>query len=259
MIVELTTLNLPPLPVWSVADLTVVYRNISRGLKRALIDENFSKAPDLEWEEGLRAFDILHGPLASNSHSFRYPAFSWIRLSEPQVTKAWAHFLTRDDAPQEILHERRTSFLKALVGSPDGAFELPAPGSKTDVATEVGFRVGGRSRSIDLVVEWADSAGRRIALCVEFKFGHHVTKGQLADYRKEMHRRYGGGANVRLVLVLADHASYPSDGRRSRDWKVVKWETLLRRIDHSGGDDGEEYARFRRTVWSRSQHDGRRP
>lgn len=165
-------------------------------------------------------------------HAFVSRDLDWgIRLTEPQVTRALAHLLDR--WPNEIRQQRIGSFLRSL-------------GVEDVVDHELEHcRVVAEEQRIDLRFTWP---GRDVI--VEAKFGHHITRGQLADYRSKIMPQ---GTQVDFIL-LALHASSraPLRGRQHTIWKFCSWAQLWLQFEKTRPIEADEsLPAFMNMLWTR--------
>lgn len=198
--------------------------------------------------------DRLHGFFGEptrRGHFLSVEPLTWgFRLTEPQATGGLAHFLGADPSGGRI---------RALLSSLD-AVEPGAELEEARIAAEAtsrtycsskskrGQRKAGPARRIDLLVTWRQ-AGVRRALAIEAKFGADFQDAQLSTYRRELRKEFGP---TRLVLLaLGGREKDRKKTARNADWALVSWRTLLIRLERALSDDNQEFARFRRTLWSR--------
>ena len=162
-----------------------------------------------------RRWRACSGSIAPIISSMLHRLDGWPRLTEPQVTKAIAHFLQSEDP---IAREGRIGALLSALSC-----RLEGGSGNARVSTEA--PVAGK-RSIDLLVEWQDGRGFDRALVIEAKFGHDVTPGQLSAYRRHLRRierryrraEHDGGPEL-LFVVSPDYRK--SDARalaRNKYW-----------------------------------------
>ena len=192
-------------------------------------------------------------------HFFHAAPLGWVsrvRLTEPQATKAIAHFLCSED------HVTRAGRIRALLTAlgcrPDGTEGVVGKARATAEAPVAG------KRSIDLLVEWQDGRGFDRGAVIEAKFGHRVTKGQLCTYRRHLlgiEKRYRQGGHIDgpepLLLFVVSPSYRKSDARalaRNKDWRWKSWRSLLLAYDRflDPQHDDETFRQFRRTLWDRA-------
>ncbi|AYG95602.1 hypothetical protein D8I30_10735 [Brevundimonas naejangsanensis] len=207
--------------------------------------------PDLLWAGG-----GLWGPFWKG-HPFGGPSlFNHIRLTEPQITRELASWLSR--SPGNGI-DRSGCFLIALMGEP-GAFEADwsdfIRSSRITVEAEKDPASIGRKRprkesrrngALDLFFTLAGPDGERRHVVVEAKCDAAVGKGQLSTYRNRTRQLPG----TRYVFLAPARA--PELGR-NKDWRFCTWRGLLARWESrlaASGDDDRVFSLFRSELFRR--------
>ena len=180
-----------------------------------------------------------------------------LKLTEPQVTKCFAHALNHAD---RTIRKGRIGALLRVLGSEPG--EDDSNLGKGRVTPEARTN-GGR---IDLLIEWTDASDHERGAIIEAKFAHHVTPGTLPRYRAHLERIESGYRNeVRdgeqdrpLLFIVSPRrdAKLAQALRRQRKkvWRWMSWRSLLLAYDrvlHPDHDD-DAFREFRRTLWTRA-------
>ena len=224
---------------------------LSNALTRVIADRKLPFEPAPSWNHARPALDHVFG--IGLAHHFLHAApLEWlreVRLTEPQVTKGFAHLLNSGD--RTIQTGRIRALLRALDSDPgDADSSLREAGVTPEASTAEGKR-------IDLLIEWKDASCRKRGAVIEAKFGHEVTGGQLPDYRKHLKRIEGEQERPLLFIV-----SPLRDGRvtralrrqRKKDWRRMSWRSLLLAYDRSLDPDHDDdaFRQFRRTLWDRA-------
>ena len=188
-------------------------------------------------------------------HLFHADPVSWVRLTEPQATSAFVQFLNAED--RTVRKERVRAFLRAL-GAGGGQ-----RGAVLDKASAEAEADAGKRKRIDILLKWQDDSDRSRGAVVEAKFGHHISKGQLSQYRVrlirgiERHYRSDPGPQEKLLLFVVSSWRRRHDDKalgRNKDWRWMSWRSLLLGYDRAldPNHDDEEFRRFRRTLWDRA-------
>lgn len=217
---------------------------LTRAIRRGSL--SFREPPD--WSRGSSA---LRGVFALDlrHHLFRAERLAWAWFTEPQLTGGLSYFLDRRrGAPDRTVRiERTRALLRALGVERRLGIRLRNEGAETTIEAEA---LAAGNRRIDLLIEWEDPSNR-IAVAIEAKFGHHVTRGQLPAYVK--HLRTGWPEHRQLFFLvsseLGEHTRQAL--QHNRQWRWVAWRDLLLAHERalSGDCDDAAYRQFRRTLW----------
>ncbi|MCA1649326.1 MAG: PD-(D/E)XK nuclease family protein [Acidobacteria bacterium] len=179
---------------------------------------------------------------------------AWAELLEPQITKAFAHFLSAGGNAQRAA--RILAFLKATVGPA----LLPAlqQMSVKDIrsAASQAEATSGDRRRIDLIAWLERRDGQRLGAVIEAKVGHHITEGQLRSYEGPARQDpYRLEPKHTAFLVVAPALTRPlaRQLRGHPNWLFLPWRVLIMRLDSemtAAGCDDDDFVRFRRTLWN---------
>ena len=248
-------------PVWKDghAALRFLASLLSDALTRVIADGKLPFEHLPSWDCTRPALDRVFG-IDLHHHFLHAAPLEWLqeaRLSEPQITRGFAHCL--DVGGRATRTGRIRALLRAL-GSD--------PGDADSGLREARVRpeAPANRKRIDLLIEWTDASRRKRGAVIEAKFGAHVTPGQLPGYRRRLERiesdyRREVSANEQerpllfLVSPLRDAGITRSLRRqRSQDWRWMSWRSLLLAYDRvlDPDHDDDAFRRFRRTLWDRA-------
>lgn len=178
-------------------------------------------------------------------HAFAHrPHFFGFRADEPHYTKMLAAFMTPAHVGASVAWERARVFLGVLADA--GALPQtlrPAEGQQVTVEAEVPVD-GGR---IDLLFCWQNGNGTNV-VAVEAKFGAPVGDGQLELYQAAL-------PEEALILLASRRQKTLPD-----EWKQVLWRGILPRWENAiatAGDDDQDFARYRRALWTVALNGGK--
>lgn len=208
----------------------------------------------------------LYGDVRSPWHCFSCKPVEWgFNFTEPQVTKALKYFLS-PKFHGETGGRRCGAFIRALYLAAGRARpeDTPLEFSNAEQATlkvkvECPIEEGAKSKRIDLIFQWKtlDEVNRMIIL--EFKFGHHVTEGQLQAYEgycETDNKPDNYGLFLVAKCLTGRTANELAKGENAR-WIPLTWRSLIRRFEGELNEDeslpsSEDFARLRRTIWEMS-------
>ena len=163
----------------------------------------------------------------------------WANFTEPQITSGWAHFLKAGHTIE------RCGALFAAIGKATGE-DVPSLNHIERVEAEIG--------RVDLFVVAHSTTGETHALCIEAKFGHFVTDGQL-DKSAAYMRQLGPGRLTCTIIgpCLTGHTAAQAESAAD-DWSFLTWKSFLIGYDNALPDaaDDAEFRRFRMTCFKRS-------
>lgn len=218
--------SLPGCPEWSPEPILKAIGSANFILSRAIPrlatirKRSFDATP-------IREFLALH-----SGNAMVLPSPDWgIALTEPQAVKGLAHLV--QGRPDRLL-----ALLKGL-GITFSYDEL----RNASIEAETPDR-------IDLLIK----LGRR-SFIVEAKFGHRITKGQLARYRRAVTgRRLCSGDRDVLLLIDPNRANNLHHKQVSK-WRVRSWAQVLlsleREMCRTTSDDDDNFRLFRCLLWNR--------
>ena len=234
---------------------------LSDALTRVIADRKLPSAPLPSWDCTRPALDRVFG-IALHHHFLHAAPLEWlqeVRLTEPQITRGFAHCLDAD------VRTTRTGRIRALLralGSDPG----DAGSSLREARVRSEVRAKANGKRIDLLIEWTDASRLKRGAVIEAKFGHHVTRGQLRDYRthlgrieRDYRREVPANQQERPLLFLVSPLHEAGITRalrrqRSQDWRWMSWRSLLLAYDRSLDPDHDDdaFRQFRRTLWDRA-------
>jgi hypothetical protein len=182
--------------------------------------------------------------LELESHCFAEPAYEWIGLLEPQVTRGFVHFL--NEGPSERRLGRCSAFARAAARFTHGSIECLADLQPT------GSLARAEESRIDVLVELRGKA-RVQGVAIEAKFGHTLTKGQLrrAEAYTITERQWSREHSSYLVIAPRRSAQHVKELRANANWREISWWAFMRVLEREiePASDTSEFRRFRRTVW----------
>lgn len=207
--------------------------------------------PGLLWSQG-----CLWGPFWKG-HPFGGPSlFNHIRLTEPQITRELAWWLSR--SPGEG-NDRAGCFLIALMNEP-GAFEpdwsdfvrsaritVEAEKDPASIGRKRPRKETRRNGALDLFFTLVGADGERRHVVVEAKCEAAVGKRQLSTYRYRTRLL----TDTRYVFLAPSRA--PELGR-NKQWRFCSWSGLLARWEArlaASGDDDLVFSLFRSELFRR--------
>lgn len=205
---------------------------------------------------------LLFGDISQHSHVFHVSDILWgFNLTEPQVTKGWAYFLSTSSSISKGMTSRSHLFLESLfeITQTEGECSNVWAGVPSiHVIAEQGL-VGSNKRYVDLLFQENSYTGDALVTAIEFKIGHVATEGQLDDMRKRISNKNSkiNGMKVNaahLFFVAPNVEGLQGKEARSKGWKPVPWFSLMRKFDRklmdNPGFDDPDFQRFRRSVWA---------
>ena len=233
--------------------LLLMSRMLSGAMMRVIGGKllHFEDSPD--WTQCRDAMARVFG-LDLPHHLFHADPVTWVMMTEPQATKAFAQFLNAEE--RTLRSKRIQAFLRALgYRRGEGSEDLCAPRATSEASTN-------NQQRIDLLLEWRDAEGFLRGAAVEAKFGHRILSGTLSEYRKhllQIERSYRAEPVRRqkrpLLFVVSSWFRHHDENAlcKNRDWRWISWRSLLlafdRALDERHDDDG--FRQFRRTLWDR--------
>ena len=248
-------------PVWKDghAALRFLASLLSDALTRVIADGKLPFEHLPSWDCTRPALNHVFG-INLHHHFLHAAPLEWLqeaRLSEPQITRGFAHCL--DVGGRATRAGRIQALLRALGSNPGDA---DSGLRKARVRPEA----PANRKRIDLLIEWTDASRRKRGAVIEAKFGAHVTPGQLPGYRRRLERiesdyRREVSANEQerpllfLVSPLRDAGITRALRRqRSQDWRWMSWRSLLLAYDRvlDPDHDDDAFRRFRRALWDRA-------
>lgn len=182
------------------------------------------------------------GDLRSGPTFLSEPPIEWLYCTEPQITSGWAHQL-------EAAHtlKRCQAVFEAV------ACLVPkAPRVRLKHVDAV-FAEDGR---VDLLVVATDENEGVHALCIEAKFGHIVTEGQLDKSASHVRQWYNPSYLTCLLIGPTLTANAASMSRVAKDsWTFVSWKHFLIAYENAlpPEADSEAFRQFRSTCHARNQ------
>ena len=206
------------------------------------------------WAELKQDVKRFYGDMESPRHAFSLePLDLGGRLLERQVTETLCKYL--DPKTDSHAATRCAVFLQTLF---DMSGAQPIDTTKVDrtgLRIFAEYPIDGRkkSRRIDLLIEMVQD-GNIHAAVVEFKFEHHATKDQLNDIENWTNKKYDEWS---LFFIVPEISAHKNIQDQYRNWKVLSWHTLLRRMEKnmqaaSEKIDNEQYRFFRRNMFRRA-------
>lgn len=200
-----------------------------------------------DWEHGCGHMGKLFGFRERQDHFFHMAPIPWTTFTEPQITRRLVHFLTEFGPESTITRERFRCVLQAL------GIEPPKKITHLEAHAEKLIPSG---RRIDIYLEWRDDDGRFCNAAIEAKFGHTLTPGQMAEYRKfatNRPQRRAGDSNPPHLIVLtpARRSSDLAAMQRNRDWRFMSWRRFLLSLAQFSptAEMQGDFSSYLRTVW----------
>lgn len=183
------------------------------------------------------------------SHCFHTAPHVWAGFHEPQITRGFAHFLNEGCSAQRLA--RAIALVKAALSCAG-----KDPTSVDEVGSVAAYTAAEENRT-DLLVELR-GAGQKIGASIEAKFNHRLTRRQLPKAKRYALDVRGWNDKKSAFLVVAPGRASPGDAilrnYRNAEWRATDWASLILAIETftDAQWDGEDYRRFRRTVWHRA-------
>lgn len=209
----------------------------------------------------------LYGDVRSPWHCFSCKPVEWgFNFTEPQVTKALEYFLS-PKIHGETGSRRCEAFVRALylVAGRTQPEDIPLEFSDAEqgiltVEAECSNLVSERGRRTDLIIKWTVKGAVTCMFVLEFKFGHHVTEGQLQAYEEHCRKVGVESDNYELFLVakrLTGRTAAELAKEENARWIPLTWRSLIRRFEFELSVDeslpsSSDFARLRRTIWEMS-------
>ncbi len=170
----------------------------------------------------------------------------WAIFHEPQITGGWAYFL---NGPHSLAR-CQAAF--------DAAWKARA--DVPEIACVEG--VYAELDKLDLLVLAETADDRRVALCIEAKFGHSLAEAQLNGYVEKVAKHRGSDdTKDRAMLVLAPslRADVRSALTSASEWQFQTWQEWLIRFENAlpRYADDPDFCRFRRTTLERARVEAR--
>ena len=209
--------------------------------------------PGLLWGRG-----CLWGPFWKG-HPFGGPSlFNHIRLTEPQITRELAWWLSR--SPGEGT-DRAACFLIALMDEPgvrnsagdwsdfvqSARITVEAEKDPASIGRKRPRQASRRNGALDLFFTLVAPDGERRHVVVEAKCDAPVGRGQLSAYLART-RHLSGTEYVFLAPARAPEL------RRNKQWRFCSWSGLLARWETrlaAAGDDDRVFSLFRSELFRR--------
>ena len=232
---------------------------LSNALSRVIADRGLPFEPLPRWDRMRPALERVFG-IGLPHHFLHATPVEWleeVNLTEPQITKGFAHVLNHADC---TIRKGRIGALLRVLGSEPGEYDGNL--GKVRVTPEA----PANRRRIDLLIEWTDASDHERGAIIEAKFEHHVTPGTLPRYRAHLERIESGyrgevpaDEQDRPLLFIVSPRRDAKVARalrrqRKRAWRWMSWRSLLLAYDrvlHPDHDD-DAFREFRRTLWSRA-------
>lgn len=247
-------------PDWSPAWLLRLNDTLASSLRKAIRPDALGGAPIPVWQQSRKSLTDVFGHIDSPNHLLNVPDWNWgIRLTEPQVTKGWQHFLSPAAVGHDLAAKRVAVFYEAICIA---SKRQPTGISISDLSVEAehSLQIGGRRKAIDLLFRWKEQSAseQNCAIVVELKFGHVLTTGQLPSYKKYVAQQFikGDGARHKSGFFVLSPRTRRRDQnklRRNTDWSVAYWPAFLRAFEkiYTARDLPYDNAfnMFRRAVW----------
>lgn len=168
-------------------------------------------------------------------------AHLWARFTEPQITNGIAYFLNEENT----LARCQAAFDACWF---DTGSSSPKIQSVELVVAELG--------KIDLLVIGVCDDETRVALCIEAKFGHSITEGQLAKYKGKIidYHNIKNPEAMCLMIIAPKHRRDIAGSLQTGDWRFMEWKKWLIHYDNAlpYSSDNEDFRRFRKTIYQRT-------
>lgn len=217
---------LPGCPEWSLEPVLKAVGSAELILRRAIprlaaiLERSFDASP-------IREFLALH-----SGNAMVLPPPDWgVALTEPQAVKGLAHLV--QGRPDRLL-----ALLKGL-GITFAHDEL----RNASIEAETPDR-------IDLLINL-----ERRSFIVEAKFGHRITKGQLARYGRAVKGRHLCSGDRDILLLIDPTKANNLHHKQVSRWRVRSWAQVLlsleREMCRTTSNDDDDFRLFRCLLWNR--------
>lgn len=174
------------------------------------------------------------------------PPIDWLTCTEPQITGGWAHHLLASNSAL-----RCQAMFDALASLVPGASQVNLEHVDAVLAED------GR---VDLLVVATDVHDTIHAICIEAKFGHFVTEGQLDRSANYVLDKYKPSSPTCLIIgpaLTPNIASMSANTESEVAWSFASWKRFLIAYENAlpSHADGEAFRQFRSTNHARSQRE----
>ncbi|MBL8500802.1 MAG: PD-(D/E)XK nuclease family protein [Nitrosomonas sp.] len=199
----------------------------------------------------VQKFEDVFGHLNSY-HPFHYQRSLGFSATEQQITKGISYFID-PSAQGEIGMKRLIAWVQSILASHTHS-NLILQSLKSEnmrsLAVFAEYPVSGQGRA-DLLIRWSNS-GNNFAVIVEAKFDHHVTTGQLSEYRKQLKKLVSESQYGALVLLTKSGEKAPLS---NKDWHPKAWFTVMSSWECLLNDDEDlGFSLFRQFIWSKLEN-----
>lgn len=172
------------------------------------------------------------------------PPIDWLTCTEPQITGGWAHHLLASNSAFRC-QAMFDAFASLVPGAPQISLE------HVDAVLAEDGRV-------DLLVVATDVHDTVHAICIEAKFGHSVTDGQLDRSANHVRDQYKPSSLTCLIVgptLTPNIVSMSANAHSGAAWSFASWKHFLIAYENAlpCHADSEAFRQFRSTNHARSQ------
>lgn len=169
------------------------------------------------------------------------PPVEWLTCSEPQITGGWAHFLAAENRLMRC--QAMFDAVVSLVGA-------------TPVRLDHVDAVRAEDGRVDLLVAATSQDEQVNIICIEAKFGHAVTEGQLNKSAKFAQQQFNPSGLTCLVIGPKLNPNVITMSREARPvWAFSSWKRFLIAYENALPleADSTGFRQFRSTCLARNQ------